>query len=581
MLTTMKKISVKSWIEKIRLVTLRFPFTMFFLLGLAFNLFLQINNKTVDIQPHTWAFFSIGIVLSLAVSLFLEDFKNIIVNVGLNLLAICLLLVYAITLPEKLLPVHFYQLIIIGLVFLLMAFVVSFLKKNKDIPFWEFSKTCLLQLIISFIFAQVLMLGLSLAVFSLHELFKVDIQSEVYQNLAVICYALFAPVYFLANVPDKTEKYKTEYSFPVFMKILGLYILLPILAIYSLILYVYLAQIIVKWELPNGWVSMLVSVLGFGGFLCMLILYPLRLEKENKVVNLLSKYFPLLLLPLLVLMSVGIFRRLGDYGLTINRCYVLILNIWLYGICIYLFLSKSNHLKWIIISFAAVAFLTSVGPWSVFHVTRNSLNNELEQLLTDAHLMKHGKVSIQKNKTLTVDSISQVKLIEKIRYLSNNYGNESLQKFFPSSIKDKSVSTILRELNLKDIYSDNNKAFYSASLDYPKSGKIDISPFGTFMKISVSQGVDLVYNDKDLTIKFDDKNRMLIVNSENKSFLIPLNEKFEMIKDKNLNNENREFTADELTIKTADFKLIICNFNAEADIDNNFKIKTLEAYLFY
>jgi len=577
----MKKISFKSWIEKIRLVTLRFPFTMFFLLGLAFNLFLQINNKTVEIQPHTWAFFSIGIVLSLVVSLFLEDFKNIIVNVGLNLLAICLLLVYAITLPEKLLPVHFYQLIIIGLVFLLMAFVVSFLKKNKDIPFWEFSKTCLLQLIISFIFAQVLMLGLSLAVFSLHELFKIDIQSEVYQNLAVICYALIAPVYFLANVPDKTEKHKTEYSFPVFMKILGLYILLSILAIYSLILYVYLAQIIVKWELPNGWVSMLVSVLGLGGFLCMLILYPLRLEKENKVVNLLSKYFPLLLLPLLVLMSVGIFRRLGDYGLTINRCYVLIINIWLYGICIYLFLSKSNHLKWIIISFAAVAFLTSVGPWSVFNVTRNSLNNELEQLLTDAHLMKNGKVSIQKNKTLTVDTIVQVKLIEKIRYLSNNYGNESLQKFFPSSIKDKSVSTILRELNLKDINSYYITAFYSASLDSPKSGKIDISPFGTFMKISVSQGVDLVYNDIDLTIKYDDKNRMLIVKSKNKSFLILLNEKFEMIKDKNLNNENREFTADELTIKTGDFKLIICNFNAEADIDNNYKIKTLEAYLFY
>jgi len=577
----MKKISFKSWIEKIRLVTLRFPFTMFFLLGLAFNFFLQINNKGFEIQPHTWVFFSIGIVLSLAVSLFLEDFKNVIFDVALNLLAIILLLVYAITLPGKFLPVHYYQLIIIGLVFLLLAFVVSFLKKNKDIPFWEFSKTSILQLIISFIFAQVLMLGLSLAVFSLHELFKVDIRSEVYQNLAVICYALFAPVYFLSNVPDKTEKNKPEYSFPVFMKILGLYILLPILAIYSLILYVYLAQIIVKWELPNGWVSMLVSVLGLGGFLCMLILYPLRLENENKVVNLLSKYFPLLLLPLLVLMSVGIFRRLGEYGLTINRCYVLIINLWLYGISIYLFLSKANHLKWIIISFAAVAFLTSVGPWSVFNVTRNSLTDQLEQLLTDAHLIRSGKVSTQNNKTLTVDSISQVKLIENIRYLSNNYGKESLQKFFPSPIKDKSVSTLLRDLNLKDVNSNYLTAFYTASLDYTKSGKIDISPFGTFIKISISEEVDLVYKDRDLAIKYDDKNRILIVKNKNKSFLIPLNEKFEMIKDKNLNTDKREFTANELTIKTDDFKLIICNFNAEADIDNNFIIKTLEAYLFY
>lgn len=169
-------------------------------------------------------------------------------------------------------------------------------------------------------FCQCSFCGLSLAIYSLEVLFKIDISDKVYQNLSVLCYILFAPVYFLSNVPEKAEMFKQDNTFDIFFKILGLYIFLPILALYTLILYVYLVQIIIKWELPNGWVSTLVSILGLGGFLCMFILYPLRLQNDNKFVNILSKYFSVVLMPLLVLMSIGIFRRLSDYGLTINRC---------------------------------------------------------------------------------------------------------------------------------------------------------------------------------------------------------------------------------------------------------------------
>ncbi|MEI7505031.1 MAG: DUF4153 domain-containing protein, partial [Paludibacter sp.] len=335
----MKRLSLKILIEKVRLVTLRFPFTLIFIFGLAYYLMLKINNHDTEIQQRIWAFLSLGIALSILVTLFSEEFKKQIIRIGLNLLSVILLSIYVYWLPEKLLTNHYYQLVIIGLSFILSSFIISFLKKNNDVPFWEFSKNVILQLFISFVFAQVLMSGLSLAILSLKELFGVNIKPEVYGNLAVFCYLIFASIYFLANIPDEIEKRKSEYTFNKFIKILGLYILLPILAIYSLILYVYLAQIILKWELPNGWVSTLISTLGVGGFVCMLILYPLRLENENKIVILFSKYFPLLLLPLLILMSVGIIRRFGDYGLTINRCYVLILNCWLYFISIYLFLS--------------------------------------------------------------------------------------------------------------------------------------------------------------------------------------------------------------------------------------------------
>ena len=334
----MKKISIKNLLEKLQLVAARFPFVLFFILGLGFLFLLKINRQHIDIKPYLWVIFSLGIFLNLSVTLFAERYKSILVRNAINLLSIILLVAYCLTLPDKFESVHFFKVIAIGISFILSIFVIAFLKKENDESFWEFSKTIIIQSLIAGLFSQVLFAGISLAILSLKELFKVPIDNKIYENLAVICYVYFGPIFLLANLTQESEMHKPELNFNKFFKILGLYIFLPILALYTLILYVYLAQIIVKWELPNGWVSMLVSVLGLGGFLTMHILYPLRGENENKLVNTLSRYFSVILLPLMVLMSVGISRRFSDYGITINRLYVILLNVWLYGICIYLYI---------------------------------------------------------------------------------------------------------------------------------------------------------------------------------------------------------------------------------------------------
>jgi hypothetical protein len=551
----MKKFSFKVWLDKIRLVALRFPFTLFFLLGLAFLFFLQINKHGIEIQPYNWTFFSLGIALSLAVTLFSETNKNILVRIGSNILAILLLLAYCYTLPLKFIPVNFYQVIALGIVLIMATFVVSFLNKNNDIPFWEFCKTSLLQLVISAIFSQVLMIGLSLAVLSLKELFKMDVQHQVYENLGVICYALFAPIYFLTNIPDKIEKLKQEYTFNLFLKILGLYILLPILALYILILYVYFFQIIFKWELPNGWVSTLVSVLGLGGFVCMLILYPLRLENENKIVNFLSKYFPVLLFPLLALMSIGISRRLDDYGLTVNRLYVLILNIWLYGISFYLFFSKANHLKWIIISFTTVLLLSSIGPWSVFSITKRSMEKEIGQLLNEAHLMKNGKAIDNSNGAIKVDSLVTAELSGKIKYTFDTYGAQAIQLFFKDSIQKLSAWDLNRKLGLGNEYVWDQTQYFNAFQPY-NNRVVSVTGYKSYIRIRKENDAENVYEGQDMVIKY--RNNLLLISTptEKKPYIIiPLKAKLKEIVGKN--KKRNQYTSDELTLIGSNYMLII------------------------
>ncbi len=281
----MKKLSFADFTGKLRRLATRFPFPVIFITGLAVLFFIVINQRDADIPQRLWAFFATGIPVALMFSMLTENFKKQILRYGILSFAILLLTLHVIFLPAKLQTVDIFQLVAIGVSVALACFVVSFYKKNDAISFWEFSKTSVLQIIISGVFAQVLMMGLSLAVLALDQLFKIKIEDEVYQNLAVICYGLFMPLFFLANIPDGEDKFKTELLNQKFIKILGLYIILPVLAIYTVILFVYFIQIIVNWELPNGWVSWLVTVLALAGFITLMLQYPLRVEKKK------SRYF--------------------------------------------------------------------------------------------------------------------------------------------------------------------------------------------------------------------------------------------------------------------------------------------------
>ena len=160
----MKKISIKDWGKRISIMLSRFSFPVIFVLGLSLLFFTEINREAADISDRLWIFFSLGIPLSLCVSLFSEGLQRKWLGILFNIIAAALLGLYACLLPEKPLLFHLYQIFSLGIVFVLNAFTVSFFHKNNEISFWEFSKTSVLQLIITGIFSLVLMIGLSLAI---------------------------------------------------------------------------------------------------------------------------------------------------------------------------------------------------------------------------------------------------------------------------------------------------------------------------------------------------------------------------------------------------------------------------------
>jgi len=573
----MKKISITDIAGKLQNVVKRFTFPVFFVLGLSFLLFLNINKHDADIQERLWVFFGLGIPMSLTVALFAENFKNLLVRIGLQLGAIILLALHVLFLPEDILNFQMYQVLALGLVAVLAAFVVSYFKKDDAVPFWEFSKTTILQLIISVIFSQVLMLGLSLAVLSLDQLFKIKIEGEVYENLAVICYAIFIPFYFFANIPEGDDKYKQEYKYDKFLKILGLYILLPILAIYTVILYVYSLQIVARWELPNGWVTWLISVLALVGFFAMMITYPLRLQ-ANKVAVFFARYFPVILFPLLILMTVGIFRRFDDYGLTINRAYVFLLNFWLYGACIYLFVSQSKYLKWLVFSFIAVTLVSSVGPWSVYDVTQRNMMKETTQLLAENHYLKDGKFIPDAGikKLQTPDSIKKI-LSSKLGYLLENYGTVAVQPLFKEDIKGKNRHELMESKGFKsNFYYVNDSKYYNVHSENDNPS-IDIQQYSSLIRLKLFQN-QYQLKDSLYTVKLKDETLMVTKSDDSKyKTVISLTAKLnELTKTTNY----QEWPQHKLTVTGQNYQIIIMSMNATKENANDRPTVTnLEAIL--
>jgi hypothetical protein len=545
--------------------------------------FLKINPDEIPYQ--LWIFFSVGVIISVTSTLGLENIKKCGWKYGLNLVAVLLWGIYCFFLPATENQARFdtqLQIAILGAVFATTAFFISFLKKNQNIAFWVFSKTVVTQLFLSALFSLVLFSGLALALYSLNSLFDIEISPKAYQNLAVICFVLFSPVYLLANTPDQTNKYNTELSFEKAFKIFGLYILLPILGVYTLILYAYLLKIVVTWELPNGWVSTLVSILAIGGLLIILLLYPVWLKKENKLAVFVSRYFGLLIFPLVVLMSVGIFRRIYDYGISINRCYILILNLWFYGIFIYRFFSKSKSVKWILISPTLIFLLVSIGPWRISNVTKHTISNKLEKSLQQLDFLKDGKISITDSPQFfeTMETQQKTDIGESLKYLGKTYGIESVQSFFHDDIKDQRISGLIVKLGLNsnDKTKDQYFSFEVKDIQIP-----EINQYNSFIYIDLGDKKDV---NKMTDFSMDDEGTLLIVknNRDNREFTISIQQNIRDLLKPETTNKKIYFsdTNENIVIKGNDYILYIKKIGGRYDeIKDKLTIETFQGLFFY
>lgn len=365
-------LSIKTLQQEIINVAQRFTFTIVFIAFLTLFGWVCIwtDNLNDDFVQAMWVGLSIGALLSLAAYLWCEYLQaerrslacqlGVLVVATLNFLYIYVKGPY-LTMADGVGYGAVYTAAIVAI------FFVPVVRRSSIKLQWNYSCRVLGAVALGVLLFLVMGIFVSILYGTLNLLFSFSSY-----KLLVSCNVLFAAtipaIVSLCCFPSlKRLKEEELDSSKPHMAIFCKNVLLPLALVYTLILYVYGLKILFTWDLPNGnvcWMVIglvtvnLIIVYGLQGFVCNAS----TKASSKKIAELSVKYIPVLMLPLLVLMSVAIFYRIGEYGITASRLYVATFNIWAYGVAIYMIASRMPKLNLVASSFAIVFLATSVIP---------------------------------------------------------------------------------------------------------------------------------------------------------------------------------------------------------------------------
>lgn len=445
----------------------RFPITLFFTIALTCYLCYFVSNHDEN-KKLNWIigyYLSVGTLLSLTLHLWCEEMKRIIpkiaVQAGMHLLLILdAIYLYSYSYEKSFTEIgiaHGAGILAIGL----SVFFLSFFKEKNDIPSWNFALSSITACVTANVIGCIMSGGICFLILSVHKLFDLSIDSTCYLYVVILCNVCLSMFLFLGLLPQKQEKHNTRPLQHSFFNGVIHYLFLPLTGGYLIVLYIYALRILINWELPIGWVSWLVITLMTGCIVIEFGLYPSRMAQQKRTDNLIARWLPLFVLPLLFLMTIGIIRRFNDYGVTINRLYLITLNIWCYFVCITLIIIKAKRISWIPISFSLVFLLTSVLPVNYASITRQIIQKEVNQTIIRQKPMLNLPLSQEQyNQWLKTFSPEQARQInEKFIYLYEWFGKESICQWI-----DEDASLYMLRTEFEDKQENQPTVSYSGTI---------------------------------------------------------------------------------------------------------------------
>jgi hypothetical protein len=297
--------------------------------------------------------------------------------------------------------------------------------------FWQYNMTLFLRFLLAGVFAAVLYFGLSIALLAVENLFGLDVDGDWYGRLWFTLAFVFHPWVFLGGVPEDLPALEARTTYPHGLKVFAQYVLAPIVALYLVILTLYLGKILFTQEWPSGWIGWLVSSVAAAGILSLLLLHPVEEKEEDRWVQTYARGFYVALIPSIAMLLMAIWKRIEQYGVTERRYLLVALSLWLTGIAVFFILRRRGSIKVIPASLGMLTFLTIAGPWGAYAVSERSQVARLEGILDRNGMLADGRVRAAEDEVSFEDrrEISAV-----IRYLTETHGVAKIEPWFDGGL---------------------------------------------------------------------------------------------------------------------------------------------------
>jgi hypothetical protein len=348
--------------------------------------------------------------------------------IGLQAVVVVLAGLYYWSLPAEFSAIMVIRTVVLALGLHWLIAVAGFGRREVN-AFWIFNKRLFLRGLTAYLYSMVLYIGVALALLAIDKLFNADVHSEVYEDCWWLFGGLFSVWFFLAGFPRSYENPEVISDYPRGLKIFTQYVLLTLVTVYMLILYAYMLKIIVTRHWPVGWVAWMVLAFAVAGILSLLLIFPLQNDKSHVWVRNYTRIFYPALLPLNIMLFTSIYKRVGPYGITEQRYFLLALAWWLLFITVYFLVSRKKDIRLVPLSLCILAFLSVWGPWGAFSVSLNSQRDRLKALLEKDGLMANGKI-VAKDPGHAIPFKDRKAISSVTDYIDEIHGYGALQPLF-------------------------------------------------------------------------------------------------------------------------------------------------------
>lgn len=411
----------------------RYPLSVVFLVAIAGLNAYMIQQEADDYTRYLYSFF-IGVFLSATAQHVYERFfektmQRILLMVG----AIILTVLYFYTIgsstdydPETTIKT--------GIIFFALTFAFMWIPTiNSKVTFNKSFLATFKSFFTTVLFSVVLYAGIGVILLAVDQLlFSLDYKVNLHcLNLVA---SLFAPIFFLSGTPlylskqdestqsleeqaDKQEQIEQELMVPKVLELLLSYIVIPLTAIFTIILLVYLLQNITG----EFWTNNLLEPMLVSYAITVIIVYFLVSTINTKSAIFFRKIFPKVLVPIVLFQTVSSVLRIQETGLTLGRYYVILFGIFAFiaGIIFSVLPVRKNG--WVAVVLIVFSLISILPPVDAFTVSRVSQTNLLKETLVKNNMLEGNKII----PNASIPDEDKIKISQTIDYLASmNYSKE-------------------------------------------------------------------------------------------------------------------------------------------------------------
>ena len=563
----------------------RFPFTIIsailatiFLILSTFDEYAEAYN---DKMMSFGLVFVFGIFLYAFIKLFNEGLRNYYDLKNLKNNNLFKILSYVITLPilygiyelvyheNKVLEFYDNNFIYFALIAALVVGTSFVGKFNYHKDFVAYVAKILRAFVISNIYSFIVFVGISGIIFALNSLFKFNFGSSVYLRVAIFSFILFNVVTFFSDFPKVRDSF-TDYKYPKAFRILLVYIITPIVIIYTAILLAYFVKILVLWQIPNNLIVNL--VIWFASFSIVYLFFLSRVETIT-FINKFKIVFPFTLFPLLGMMFFAIYLRIKEYGMTENRYIVIAAGLWIFLSLIYYIFYRENSNISIPIFLSVIILITGLGPASATSLSIRSQNARFEKLLRDNKMIAGEEIK----PNINIESDAKSQIVDIVSYMVRTDRVDKLS-YMPKDFK-LSEDSFTKLFGFSNIIESKNYLGYSYTDNLPTDSEL-----GFDIDIEGYKHLFYVYSLDDVVssgnYKFEkDKKEIKIYKKSKSDYKIILTIDMAKLRDnlKLLYKTKDRIELEDLAIEKDGYKVLFTNiyFGKEDNLDDAY----IEFYL--